>query len=113
MKTSVVIATYNGEEYIEEQLETIKDQTRIVDEVLVFDDLSQDGTVLLIKNFIEKYGLSNWNLIVNKVNKGYSRNFYEGICKATGDIIFCCDQDDIWDKRKIENMVTFFEKIQK
>ncbi|MDT2858622.1 glycosyltransferase [Lactococcus lactis] len=113
MKTSVVIATYNGEEYIEEQLETIKNQTRIVDEVLIFDDLSQDGTVFLIKNFIEKYELSNWNLIVNKVNKGYSRNFYEGICKATGDIIFCCDQDDIWDKRKIENMVTFFEKNSK
>ena len=58
MKTSVVIATYNGEEYIEEQLETIKDQTKIVDEVLIFDDLSQDRTVFLIKNFIEKYGLS-------------------------------------------------------
>lgn len=113
MKISVVIATYNGEEYIEEQLETIKNQTMIVDEVLIFDDRSQDETTSLITNFIEKYKLPNWNLIVNKVNKGYSRNFYEGICEASGDIIFCCDQDDIWDKRKIENMVTFFEKNSK
>ena len=60
MKTSVVIATYNGEDYIEEQLETIKDQTRVVDEVLIFDDLSQDDTALLVNDFIEKYALSYW-----------------------------------------------------
>ena len=113
MKTSVVIATYNGEEYIEEQLETIKNQTRTVDEVLVFDDLSQDGTALLITNFIEKYALSNWNLIVNKANQSYSRTFYEGVSQATGDIIFCCDQDDIWNEKKVENMVACFEENSK
>ena len=75
MKTSVVIATYNGEDYIEEQLETIKDQTRVVDEVLIFDDLSQDDTALLVNDFIEKYALSNWKLVINEVNKSYSRNF--------------------------------------
>ena len=113
MKTSVVMATYNGERYIKEQLETIKNQTRVVDEVLIFDDLSQDGTALLVNNFIEKYALSNWKLVINKVNKSYSRNFYEGVSQATGDIVFCCDQDDIWDKNKIEVMMACFEENPK
>ena len=113
MKTSVVIATYNGEDYIEEQLETIKDQTRVVDEVLIFDDLSQDDTALLVNDFIEKYALSNWKLVINEVNKSYSRNFFEGVSQATGDIVFCCDQDDIWDKKKIEAMTACFEENPK
>lgn len=54
MKTSVVLSTYNGEQYIIEQLESIKNQTRIPDEVLIYDDCSTDQTVELVRNFIDK-----------------------------------------------------------
>ena len=113
MNISVVMTTYNGQEFIIEQLDSIKRQTRTPDEVLIFDDRSSDDTVNTVQNYIGENGLKNWTIKTNTVNKGYSRNFYEGVSQATGDIVFCCDQDDIWDKKKIEAMVACFEKNSK
>ena len=45
-----------------------------------------------------------WKIIVNKENKGWRRNFVEGIWSSTGDIVFPCDQDDIWHEDKLETM---------
>ena len=101
MNISVVMTTYNGQEFIIEQLDSIKRQTRTPDEVLIFDDRSSDDTVNTVQNYIGENGLKNWTIKTNTVNKGYSRNFYEGVSQATGDIVFCCDQDDIWDKKKL------------
>ena len=72
MTTSVVLATYNGEEYIIEQLKSILHQTQKVDEVIICDDISSDRTVSLIREFIEENNLEKtWTLYVNEVNKGY------------------------------------------
>jgi len=106
MKTSVVISTYNGERFIIEELESILHQTRLPDEVLLFDDQSSDNTVSLIKSFIEDNALSSWRIQVNAVNKGWKRNFMEGIKEATGDIVFIADQDDIWVKDKVSIMTS-------
>lgn len=54
LTTSVVMATYNGEKYIIEQLKSLRDQTKLIDEVLIYDDGSQDKTADLIRKFIEK-----------------------------------------------------------
>lgn len=111
MKTSVVLSSYNGEKYIQEQLQSILCQTRQVDEVLIIDDMSKDSTTAVVESFIIENGLNNkWRLYVNKENKGWKRNFMDSFHKATGDIIFSCDQDDIWDKNKVANMVACFEK---
>ena len=110
MKTSVVLSSYNGEEYIEEQLQSILDQTLKPDEVLIVDDGSTDSTVTLVRSFISKNQLAgSWMLSVNKENKGWRRNFMDSFHKASGDVIFSCDQDDIWDKEKIKKMVQCFE----
>jgi glycosyltransferase involved in cell wall biosynthesis len=101
---TVIMATYNGEKYILQQLESLHKQTRQPDEVIVLDDVSSDGTISMVRAFIEKNGLSNWRIVQNKQNKGWQRNFMEGFELAAGDIIFCSDQDDIWMANKIEMM---------
>lgn len=108
---SVCMSTYNGEKYIYKQLESIYNQTRRPDEVIICDDCSMDNTVKIIKDFILKYGLDkNWKLFCNEENKGYPQNFYYTMNMCRGDIIFLADQDDVWLDNKITNMVDVMEK---
>jgi len=110
MKTSVILSTYNGQKFIIPQLDSIREQERLADEVLICDDRSTDDTVQLVQDYIIDHGLSDsWRVIVNSQNKGWRRNFIEGIWRASGDIIFTCDQDDIWRKDKILIMSQIME----
>lgn len=109
LKTSVIIATYNGEKFIYDQLESLRQQTIPVNEVLIFDDCSNDQTVEIVSNYIQENNLNRWSIIVNEKNKGYERNFLSGIQKSSGDILFLCDQDDIWKKDKVEVAINFFQ----
>lgn len=105
MKISIVMATYNGEYYIEEQIKSIYLQTRPADEVLIFDDRSTDRTAEIVKRFIHDYKLeATWHFEVNQRNKGCILNFLDGAEQASGDVIFYSDQDDIWGVKKIELM---------
>jgi len=108
-KVSVTMTTYNGERFVKEQLQSLKNQTYPADEVVIFDDCSTDHTVGIIESFIKEFGLS-WKLSVNKSNVGYIENFYNAIKAATGDIIFLCDQDDVWHLDKIEKIINVFQK---
>lgn len=104
MKLSIVMSTYNGEKYILEQLESLKNQTRKADEVIISDDCSKDSTNEIIENFIRNNKLSNWIHIRNKENQGWKKNFMDAINESTGDLIFTCDQDDVWYLNKLEHM---------
>ena len=107
---SVVLATYNGEKFIIEQLDTLYGQTRLPDEVIIGDDCSSDKTVEIIKEYIQKHELEKTvRIIENYKNKGYARNFIDLSMEAKGDYIFFCDQDDIWDKDKIKSMCMILE----
>ena len=106
---SVIIATYNGEKYIAEQLRSVFLQTTPADEVLIFDDCSSDGTVETLKIFIKENNCEHWSVAVNDRNKGYCKNFLEACKKASGDIIFLCDQDDVWYSQKIEKMISVMD----
>ncbi|MXQ72982.1 glycosyltransferase [Clostridiaceae bacterium DONG20-135] len=108
MKISVVVTTYNGEHYIYEQLESLRKQTYDLDEVIILDDLSHDHTVPIIETYISDHDLP-WMLIKNSVNIGYRKNFTKGLQMVSGDIIFLCDQDDIWNQEKVEEVVQFFQ----
>jgi glycosyltransferase involved in cell wall biosynthesis len=111
-KISIAMTAYNGERFIEKQLQSILDQTRRADEVVIIDDCSTDKTPVIVKKFIEKNRLKNWVFYINESNLGYIKNFYQAIGKTTGDLIFLCDQDDIWHADKIEKMVRIFEDIE-
>ena len=109
MKTSVVLSAYNGEKFILEQLESIRIQTVPVDEVIILDDCSTDNTAKICQDFITLHNLSHWHVEVNDKNKGFVQNFYAGFQKATGEIIFICDQDDVWRPNKVERTKYFFK----
>lgn len=113
MKISVVMCTYNGEKYLEEQLFSLLNQTRRPDEVLIFDDCSSDNTVNVVNKFIDKNNCENWKLIINKENVGWRRNFINGIEQSSGDIVFTCDQDDVWFSNKIEVMSNIMQNNKK
>ena len=106
---SLVMAVYNGEKYILQQLDSIKNQTLAPDEVIIHDDKSTDESVSIVVDYIKKNGLK-WSIVVNNVNQGYSRNFSNLIKEARGDIVFLADQDDVWLPDKIEKMTKVMEE---
>ena len=98
---SVAMALYNSTRFIEEQLDSIRNQTGPVDEVIMIDDCSSDGTVEWVREYINKYNLNNWKVECHDENKGYIDTFYDAIGKCSGDIIILCDHDDVWLKDKV------------
>lgn len=113
LTVSVVMPTYNGSKNIVEQLESIRKQTYVPDEVLVFDDGSKDGTVEIVQDFIDRFSLNGWSVHKNSKNLGWRENFFQAIYAASSELIFTSDQDDIWYDTKIEKMVSFFANQQK
>jgi glycosyltransferase involved in cell wall biosynthesis len=97
-KISVCIATYNGEKYIQYQIESILKQLSIEDEIIISDDHSSDGTLSIINSFND----SRITIFLNAGEKGYTSNFENALSKAQGDYIFLSDQDDIWVENKIK-----------
>ncbi|SEK38964.1 Glycosyltransferase, GT2 family [Streptococcus equinus] len=109
LTSTVVVALYNGEKFIIEQLDSIKNQTRMPDEVLICDDGSTDNSVEIVSNYLKKNNLKNWKIVENPYNKGYAKNFIDMIDDAKYEIVFLSDQDDIWKSDKIENMLSVME----
>lgn len=105
---SVALCTFNGEKYIEEQLDSIVNQTRPVDEIIISDDCSNDSTKELIDGYVKSCHIPIF-YYENKINCGVTKNFENALSKCKGDIIFLSDQDDIWEKNKVEKMVAIFE----
>lgn len=109
MKISVVMATYNGEKYIREQLDSILNQTRIPNEIIISDDGSKDGTRVILQEYSERYE-NIVKIFFNEKQLGYSKNFWQALHYTTGDIIILSDQDDIWKNNKIEIIQKLFIK---
>ena len=107
MNVSVVMATYNGEKYIREQIESVVKQLSTDDELIISDDGSSDGTKLIIQEYVDRY--ENVKMI-DGPGKGVVENFSNAITKLTKDIVFICDQDDIWCDDKVETIKKTFEE---
>lgn len=110
MKISVAVAVFNGEKFIEKQLNTILNQTTPVDEVVISDDCSTDNTFNICQEFILKNNLTNWKLLKNSKNLGFCFNFYNAIENCSGEVIFLADQDDEWYQNKTKIMLETLEK---
>jgi len=100
-KISIAMCTYNGNSYLEEQLSSISQQTRLPDEMVVCDDGSTDLTVQILKDF-EKRTSFSVRFYCNENRLGYAKNFEKAINLCDGDIIFLSDQDDVWVPNKIK-----------
>lgn len=109
MRLSVAMCTYNGSKFLENQINSIINQSRPVDEIIICDDCSTDGTIAIINNYILQFpGLIY--LYENKENIRSIKNFEKAISKCTGDYIFLADQDDIWHTHKVDSIISKFEE---
>lgn len=101
---SIALCTYNGSKYLKEQLDTLGGQTYKNLEIVIVDDGSSDGTIELLRQYASDSYL-NIKIYINEENLGYIKNFEKAISLCNGDYIALCDQDDIWDERKIEMLI--------
>ena len=100
---SIIVCTYNGERFLEEQLQSIFNQTYTNLEIIIADDRSSDGTILILKRY---EGIPNVKIHYNEKNLGFIKNFELAATLATGDYIAFSDQDDIWLPHKIEKLLS-------
>ncbi len=97
---SIVLATYNGERYLREQLDSVFNQTYPNIEVIAVDDRSNDNTVAILREYASAH--FNMKVYVNDSNLGFIKNFEKGCRLSAGDFIAPCDQDDYWLPEKIK-----------
>jgi glycosyltransferase involved in cell wall biosynthesis len=109
LKISIALATYNGENYLTEQLQSYVSQIRLPDELIICDDVSSDGTLAILTEF-QKVAPFKVQIIKNEKNLGYTNNFGKALSLCTGDIVFFSDQDDVWLDNKISTVIGAFDK---
>lgn len=97
---SIVLATYNGERFLREQLDSLILQTYKNLEIIAIDDCSTDNTLKILNEYAANH--LHFTVIQNGHNLGHSKNFEKGFSLAKGDYIAPCDQDDVWLPNKIE-----------
>lgn len=109
MKISVVMAVYDGKKYFAEQLKSICGQSKCVDEIIIVDDCSNEKIDNILSN-ITLNSKSHIRYFENRKNIGYAQTFFKALALSEGDYIFFADQDDIWEYKKVELMVSELEK---
>jgi len=105
-RISVCIATYNGENYLYQQLASILDQLHQEDEVIISDDGSTDHTLDIIRSFKDK----RITLLQNPNERSPILNFQNALLRAKGEFIFLSDQDDIWLPYKVRDVLEVLKK---
>ena len=98
---SVIVATYNGQRYIKEQIDSVFEQSYGNFEVIVFDDCSSDNTVEILKCYENR---KNFSLTINSKNLGLVKNFEKAMLASNGKYIAFSDQDDVWEIDKLEKL---------
>lgn len=115
MQACVIMATYNAEDYIEEQLNSIENQTYKNIDIYIHDDGSTDETIKIIKNYKRKY--NNIYFIEDNITfKSSNKNFFhlmKTISRKQYEYIFFSDQDDIWDENKVSILIKHIKKYSK
>jgi len=107
MKVSVAMATYNGENYIKQQIDSILSQLGSEDELIISDDHSSDRTASIIEGYMKED--PRVKLFMND-EKGVTSNFENAIKRTQNDIIFLSDQDDVWKPEKVQTVLSYYEK---
>lgn len=106
---SIAMATYNGEKYLQEQLDSLARQTYLPHELVVGDDGSSDGTIEILERFASVAPFPV-RVEVNQQNLGYAENFLRTASRCAGGWIAFCDQDDVWLSNKLELCAHAIEK---
>jgi glycosyltransferase involved in cell wall biosynthesis len=111
MQVDVVLASFNGDKYIGDQILSILNQSYKNIHIIVTDDGSSDSTVEIIKELASKH--PNIEMVNCCRQGGVVQNFEKGLSYSKGDYIFLADQDDIWLPGKVENALSFIKEKEK
>ena len=106
----IVLATYNGERYIREQIDSILANTVKDISIEICDDGSADQTVKIAREYAEKHACIHVH--ENEKNLGYVKNFIAGIRRSRSPYLMLCDQDDIWDPDKIARTLAAMKGLE-
>lgn len=106
-RISVCMATYNGERFVAEQLQSILNQLGPDDEVVISDDGSTDNTI----NIVRAFGDSRLRLLAGQSFRSVVLNFENALKYAKGEYIFLADQDDVWLPNKVDRMLTELQVV--
>ncbi len=107
LSLSIALASYNGEHYLREQLDSIARQTRLPDELVISDDASVDATSIIACEFALNAPFPV-RFLRNSERLGSTHNFENAIRACRGNIIFLCDQDDSWYPDKVAQIEQHF-----
>lgn len=110
LRCAVVLCTYNGERFLPAQLESLRAQTLQPSVYVLSDDASTDDTWALLQDFAVDRMSAGCEVILhrNENNIGYVRHFEQAFQRTDAEVLFPCDQDDVWHPGKIERMVDVF-----
>lgn len=111
-KICVVITTYNGEQYIEEQIDSICNQTVKPDRIILIDDNSLDNSFEKSITYLKSSGIP-YIAEKNKHNMGYMRAFERALSLTNAKYIAFSDQDDVWKKDKLELLLREMTELEK
>lgn len=107
IRISVAVASYNGEKYIKEQMDSILRNLSKEDEIVVSDDGSTDRT----KEILKEYEAGEIPVkIIDGPGKGIKANINEALLHCRGRYIFLADQDDVWQEHKVETVMKYLGK---
>lgn len=107
IRVSVAMATYNGEKYLKEQIDSILSNLSSDDELVISDDFSNDNTRNILKEYSKRDGRIK---LLDGPKQGVKQNFANAIKNCTGKYIFLSDQDDIWESDKVKKVLNCFKK---
>ena len=121
IRISVAVASYNGEKYIKEQLDSILKNLSKEDEVVVSDDGSTDRTKEILKEYEAGETLKDTSMpcgkkgeipvkVIDGPGKGIKANINEALLHCRGKYIFLADQDDVWQENKVETVMHYLGK---
>lgn len=105
IRCSIAMATYNGEMYIKEQIQSILENMSQNDELIISDDGSTDDTVNIIKEIND-----NRIKLIAGPKRGVKKNFENAIRACKGKYVFLSDQDDVWECNKIDEVLKAFQE---
>ena len=107
---SVALCTHNGGAYVEEQLFSILNQSRLPIEVIVSDDASTDNTIAIVRKVFAGQAsvVPQLRILTNAVALGVSKNFEQAVGACAGEVIALSDQDDVWVSDRVELMSAEF-----
>ena len=105
LTSSIIILSYNNESFLEESINSAKNQSRKADEIIVCDDCSNDNSIEILSKYTNEM-----RILKSKKNSGPLYNCLKGIKESNSDILFFLDSDDLWHPNKIEVIMSIFEE---